>query len=48
MLYSRGGSYKILQFMIEISRGEIMGSQRVTGIIPLDKDRKTEIYLHVC
>jgi hypothetical protein len=34
--------------MIEISRGEITGSHRVASIIPLDKDRKTEIYFEVC
>jgi hypothetical protein len=38
----------MLQFMIEISRDEITGSHRVASIIPLNNDRKTEIYLGVC
>jgi hypothetical protein len=34
--------------MIEISRNDITGSYRMASIIPLDKNRKKEIYLRVC
>jgi hypothetical protein len=34
--------------MIGILSEEIMGSYRVAGIIPLDKERKTEIFLKAC
>jgi hypothetical protein len=34
--------------MTEMSRSEITGSHRVADIIPLNKDRKTEVYLGVC
>jgi hypothetical protein len=33
----------VLQYMTAMSRDDIMGSHRVAGIIPLNKDKKKEI-----
>jgi hypothetical protein len=38
----------VLQYMTAMSRVDITGSHKVTSIISLDKDRKTEIYLEAC